>query len=94
MGAGALNALGVHGSVAALRGASTVTTAGFGNPFVSLAEDALAVFATALAFFAPYVGAALAVLVTIALVLVARAILRATRAPASASAGTNLTQLR
>ena len=85
MGAAALNALGVHAGVAGLRGASTVTTAGIGNPFVSLIEDALTVAATLLAILAPLAGAALALLVTIALFLCARAVVRQLRARAAAA---------
>jgi len=92
MGAGALNALGIHGGVAALRGASTVTTAGFGNPFVSLVEDALAVLATIAAIFAPFASAVLAIVLTVVVVLTARAIVRAARRPTSAPVG--VTQLR
>jgi hypothetical protein len=79
MGAGALNALGVHGGVAALRGASTVTTAGIANPFVSFAEDAAALIATALAFFAPFAAAAIAIVATLVLLALARTIVRAAR---------------
>src|SRR5271165_1682726 len=43
MGVGALNALGVHGGVATLRGASTATTGGLANPIVSIVEDVMAV---------------------------------------------------
>lgn len=85
MGAAALNALGVHAGVAGLRGASTVTTAGIGNPFVSLIEDALTVVATVLAILAPLAGAALALLITIALYLLARAVVRQLRARTSSA---------
>jgi len=50
---GAPLALGVHGAKAATRGASTVSTLGFANPFVSLLEDVAVVFGTAVAFFIP-----------------------------------------
>jgi len=50
---GAPLALGVHGAKAATRGASTVSTMGFANPFVSLLEDVAVVFGTAVAFFIP-----------------------------------------
>jgi Domain of unknown function (DUF4126) len=79
MGAGAANALGIHTGVAALRGASTVTTAGFGNPIISFIEDGLSIVATALAFFAPFVAAAGAILLTIVILLVLRSVLRAGR---------------
>jgi len=51
---GAPLALGVHGAKAATRGASTVSTLGFANPFVSLLEDVAVVFGTAVAFFIPF----------------------------------------
>ncbi len=85
MGAGALNALGVHGAVATLRGASTVTTGGLANPLLSLAEDASAVLATLLALFAPFVAAGTAIIATIIVIVVAREVVRATRGPALAS---------
>ena len=74
MGLGALNALGVHAGVTALRGASTATTLGVANPFVSLIEDVLAVAATVLAFALPFVGATAALGLTIlAVVAIQRA---------------------
>jgi len=76
MGASALNALGVHAGVATIRGASTATTAGLANPFISLIEDAATVVSTALAVLAPLAGAALALVVTFALILAARTIVR------------------
>ena len=60
MALGALNALGVHGGVAALRGASTATTAGLGNPILSIIEDVVAAVGVVIAFVAPFLGAALA----------------------------------
>lgn len=80
MGGAALNALGVHAGVTALRGASTTMTLGMANPVVSLIEDALAIGGTVLAFVVPFVGAAFALLLTIACVVVARSVLRALRA--------------
>jgi hypothetical protein len=77
MGAAAVNALGVHAGVAALRGASTVTTAGIANPFVSLIEDALILL--------PVAGATLAFLLTLALFFLARAVVRQLRARAPAA---------
>jgi len=79
MGAAALNALGVHAGVATLRGASTATTAGLANPFISLIEDAATVVTTALALLAPLAGAALAFVVTLLLIFAARAIIRHVR---------------
>jgi len=79
MGAAALNALGVHAGIAAIRGASTATTAGLANPFISLIEDAATVVATMLALLAPLAGAALAFVVTLLLIFAARAIIRHVR---------------
>jgi hypothetical protein len=79
MGAAALNALGVHAGIAAIRGASTATTAGLANPFISLIEDAATVVATVLALLAPLAGAALALVVTLLLIFAARAIIRHVR---------------
>jgi hypothetical protein len=79
MGAAALNALGVHAGIAAIRGASTATTAGLANPFISLIEDAATVVATMLALLAPLAGAALALVVTLLLIFAARAIIRHVR---------------
>jgi uncharacterized membrane protein len=67
MALGALNAFGVNAGVAATRGASTVTTGGMANPFVSLFEDAVALVMLALAYFAPFLLAALAIVLTVML---------------------------
>ena len=72
MGVGALNALIVHSSAAAARTASTVTTAGLANPALSFAEDGVSIVGIIVAFLHPYVGAALALLFVILLVLAAR----------------------
>ncbi len=79
MGGAALNALGVHAGVASLRGASTTMTLGLANPAVSLIEDVLAVGATVLAIVAPFAGAPLALALTIVLLLIVRAVVRALR---------------
>jgi hypothetical protein len=79
MALGALNALGVHGGVTALRGASTVTTAGIGNPVLSFIEDAIAAVGVVIAFVAPFLGAALAVVLTIVALVCIRGILLALR---------------
>lgn len=83
MGAGALNALGVHAGVAAVRGASTATTGGLANPFVSVGEDALTLAATGCAFLAPFFAAAAALALTLVLFIAGRAIVRAVRATSS-----------
>ncbi len=69
---GALNALGVHAGVATVRGASTLTTAGFGNPVVSTVEDAGAIGASAFAFIAPLLLAILALIFSALLFTFAR----------------------
>jgi hypothetical protein len=79
MGLGALNALGIHTGIATVRGASTAMTLGFANPFVSLCEDVLAVFAAAFAIFLPIVGAAFAIAFTLAIVYLARRVYVAAR---------------
>ena len=74
MGAAALNAIGVHAGVAAMRGASTSLTLGMANPLVSFLEDFAAFASTALAIALPFVGATLAAILTIAVLLVARVV--------------------
>jgi uncharacterized membrane protein len=69
---GALNALGVHTAVAAVRGASTVTTGGVANPAVSLVEDIGSAIALIVAFLAPFFAAALAIAFTILLIAVVK----------------------
>ncbi|MGC1379387.1 MAG: DUF4126 domain-containing protein [Candidatus Baltobacteraceae bacterium] len=69
---GGLNALGVHAAIAGIRGASTVATAGAGNPVVSTAEDAGSIGSLVVAFVAPLIAAALAIGFTIALIVLAR----------------------
>lgn len=64
---GAATAETIHGGRAALRPASTATTAGAGNPVLSLAEDLGSLVLTVLAFAAPLV----ALLVALALVAAA-----------------------
>ncbi|WP_217923072.1 DUF4126 domain-containing protein [Miltoncostaea oceani] len=60
---GAATAETLHAGRAALRPVSTTTTAGVGNPFLSLAEDGASLLLTVLAFAVPV----LAVLVVLAL---------------------------
>jgi hypothetical protein len=50
---GAPLALGVHSAKATARLGSTATTAGMGNPFLSIAEDVAAIAAIILGFLAP-----------------------------------------
>lgn len=84
MGAGALDALGVHTASAAIRAASTATTAGVANPFVSFVEDALAAGTIVLSIFLPVLAAIGALALTLAIWLVARRIWRTTRSPRTA----------
>jgi hypothetical protein len=74
---GALNALGVHAASAAVRGTSTAFTGGVGNPFVSLLEDAISAVLIVLAFVAPFVAAAAAIVLTIFIIALARRAWRA-----------------
>ena len=69
---GALNALGVHAAIAGLRGASTATTAGAANPFVSMAEDAGSIVSLIAAFLVPLAAAALALCFSVLLLFFAR----------------------
>ena len=62
---GALTAGGFHAGRAAVRPASTAATGGFGNPLLSLVEDAGALTLTLLAFAVPVVAALLVVLLAI-----------------------------
>lgn len=61
---GAATAESLHGGRAALRPASTATTAGFGNPVLSLGEDVASLILTIVAFALPLI----ALVVVIALV--------------------------
>jgi hypothetical protein len=56
---GAVLALTVHTAKAASRPAVTVTTAGIGNPVVSLIEDGVTAVVSVLAMLAPFIAAAL-----------------------------------
>jgi hypothetical protein len=76
---GALNALGIHGAVAATRGASTIGTAGFANPVLSTVEDIGSISGIVLAFIVPIVAAVLALVATIVLVIFARYVYRRVR---------------
>jgi hypothetical protein len=58
---GAPVALGVHATKATVRAGSTVTTAGLGNPVLSLIEDVVAVVALAVGLLLPFLALALVV---------------------------------
>lgn len=58
-------ALGAHATKASVRGLSTVTTAGFGNPILSLIEDAFAFINAIVAILLPWLVLAVVVAVGI-----------------------------
>jgi hypothetical protein len=70
---GLLAAGGVHAIKATARPVITASTAGIANPFVSLAEDAVAAVATIIALIVPVVAA---ILVILFLILAIRLVLR------------------
>jgi hypothetical protein len=74
-------ALGAHATKATIRGASTLTTAGMGNPILSLVEDVFA-FATAIiAVLLPWLVIVVIAAVTIFFVMLWRRLRRAPAAP-------------
>ncbi|HEX6368503.1 MAG TPA: DUF4126 domain-containing protein [Longimicrobium sp.] len=73
---GAPLALGVHSAKATARLGSTATTAGVGNPLLSIAEDVAAVAAIILGFLAPLLALAL---MAVTIFLIARLALRVRR---------------
>jgi hypothetical protein len=73
---GAPLALGVHSAKATARLGSTATTAGVGNPLLSIAEDVAAVAAIILGFLAPLLALAL---VAMTIFFIARLALRVRR---------------
>ncbi len=87
---GAVLALTVHTAKAASRPAVTASTAGLGNPVVSLVEDVIVVVVSVLAVLAPFVAAALIVALAIAIGwLIYKGVkkLRGRRPPVSTPAG-------
>jgi hypothetical protein len=70
--AGGVTAEGVHAGRAAVRPASTATTGGAGNPFLSLIEDAGSALLTMAAFVLPLLAALLTIALLVALVLLWR----------------------
>lgn len=80
MALGVLNALGVHAASATVRGASTVTTGGLGNPAVSVLEDGGSIAMVVMSFVAPFVAAAVAFVLTIGAIVAARGIWTRVRA--------------
>lgn len=87
---GAVLALTVHTAKAASRPAVTASTAGLGNPVVSLVEDVIVVVVSVLAVLAPFVAAALIVALAVAIGwLIYKGVkkLRGRRPPVNTSAG-------
>jgi hypothetical protein len=80
---GGANALGVLGLRATTRAGSTAFSGGLLNAVVSIAEDAVAVAGIIVAFMAPVAMACVALVLTLAFVLLARAALRRGRRPVS-----------
>jgi hypothetical protein len=58
-------ALGAHATKASIRGASTLTTAGFGNPILSLIEDVFAFASAIVAILLPWLVVLVLIIVTI-----------------------------
>jgi len=69
-------ALGSHATKATVRGASTLTTAGLGNPVLSLIEDAFAFVNAAIAIFLPWLVILTLIVATLFFVFVYRRLRR------------------
>jgi len=69
-------ALGSHATKATVRGASTLTTAGLGNPVLSLIEDAFAFINAAIAIFLPWLVILTLIVATVFFVIVYRRLRR------------------
>lgn len=78
--AGGIPAGTVHMTRAVARPVVTVGTAGIGNIFVSIAEDALAIFGTLAAFFIPVLAAFFVIVALVVCVFMLRALWRTFRA--------------
>jgi hypothetical protein len=65
-------ALGAHATKATLRGASTMTTAGLGNPILSLVEDVFAFATAAIALLLPWLVLLLLALLVLSFISVYR----------------------
>jgi hypothetical protein len=72
---GGANALAIHGVSATARAASTATTGGLANPIVSVVEDGLAIGGILLAWFMPFVAAALFLVATVVGIILVRRLL-------------------
>jgi hypothetical protein len=69
-------ALGSHATKATVRGASTLTTAGLGNPVLSVIEDAFAFVNALIAIFLPWLVIVTLIIATLFFVLVYRRLRR------------------
>jgi hypothetical protein len=78
---GAATAETLHGGRAALRPASTTTTAGIGNPLLSLGEDVASLLLTIAAFALPLVALVVVLVLLAAVITGARRLRRSRRAP-------------
>jgi hypothetical protein len=84
---GAPLALGVHSAKATARVGSTVTTAGMGNPVLSVVEDVAAIGAIVLGFIAPLLALVVAAVLIFLLARFALRVRRRRRAAARARRG-------
>jgi hypothetical protein len=82
MAVGALNALGIHAVTSSARVASTATTGGIANPFISIFEDVIAAGVAVLAFVAPFIAGALSLLAAVVMFRLARVAYRRIRTSA------------
>jgi hypothetical protein len=78
---GAPVALGVHATKATVRAGSTMTTAGMGNPLLSLVEDVVAVVALLVGLLAPLIALAMMAVLCVMLVRLAYRLRRRMRGP-------------
>lgn len=81
--AGGPLALGVHTTKAGTRALSSATTVGTGNPIISIFEDALAVAILFFTAIAPFIAAALVVLLVLFVIAALRRMLRWVRGRAA-----------
>ncbi len=76
---GALNALGIHALTSSIRLGSTAMTAGIANPFLSTGEDVASIGTTILAFVAPFLAAAIALVLAVIVIRLLRKTYRRAR---------------
>jgi hypothetical protein len=70
-------ALGAHATKASVRGASTLSTAGFANPIISLVEDVFAFASAVIAILLPWLVLVVIFIVTIFFIRLYRSVRRA-----------------